>query len=225
MNKYRAWDGEKMVVDGDRWYPRGESRHGRIPYEVQISSIGIHYTKLFDLGQKSVNIDGVDYYSNQDGDGDAVHSEGLELMQCIGRTDMSGVEIYFDSLINVFFTSGDGEHYHDCVYRVVMGSLGIEMRLESLLWQSGGHNQYPLSTTLCERFGSLKVGYFNQENRNVLMIPESFEENRMRGNRWKKNDESMYFKVIGTAQENPELLNAAQENLELLNAATVKDRS
>jgi hypothetical protein len=93
MNKYRAWDGEKMVVDGDRWYPRGESRHGRIPYEVQISSIGIHYTKLFDLGQKSVNIDGVDYYSNQDGDGDAVHSEGLELMQYIGINDMNGVGI------------------------------------------------------------------------------------------------------------------------------------
>ena len=183
-NKYRAWDvsEKKMISDG-------------IEFELRCLDIdwGEH-DPYCAIGHPS-------YYS-----------EHLIMLQCTGLADKNGVEIYFDSLINVFFTSGDGEHYHDCVYRVVMGSLGIEMQFESLLWQSGGRNQYPLSTTLCERFGSLKVGYFDQENRNVLIVPDSSGENHLSGERWKESDESMYFEVIGTAQENPELLSASTVN-------------
>jgi hypothetical protein len=100
----------------------------------------------------------------------------------------------------VFYTSSDGEYNHDCIYLCQFGQLGIEFSFQKLLWNSFGHNQYPLSTTLCERYETLRI------NTNGLVVPNKHDHNVHTRHSWKQNDESNYFEVIGNARENPELL-------------------
>ena len=127
------------------------------------------------------------------------------LEQYTGLKDKNGVEIYDGDLLNVFFTSSNGEHIHDCIYSATKGALGnIQFAFVGLLWSCYGHNQYPSSAILCERHESLD--YEHEENEIKLKVPDSWGENHLHGNRWKQNDKSFYFEVIGNIYENPELL-------------------
>jgi hypothetical protein len=155
------------------------------------------------------DIGDVSFYFENDGSlslliCDSGENPNCVFMQYTGRKDKNGVEIYEDDLLNVFFTSSNGEHIHDCIYRVTKGALGgIQLVFVRLLWSCHGHNQYPASTTLCERHKTLDYEY--EENEIKLKVPDSWGENHLHGNRWKQNDKSFYFEIIGNIYENPEL--------------------
>ena len=124
----------------------------------------------------------------------------IVIEQFTGLHDLNGNDIYEGDLLNIFYTSGDGEHIHDCVYEVCFGILGIEFRFKRLLWESFGYNQYPLSTILCERYGSLGVAS------DGVYVPDSYGKNHTSDFEWKQNDRSNYLVVIGNIHQNPELL-------------------
>lgn len=125
--------------------------------------------------------------------------------QFTGLRDKNGVNIFCGDLLNIFFTSNDGEHIHDCVYRASVGQLGdIQFNFVKLLWEDMGHNQYPSSTTLCARYDTLDYEY--EGNQLKLKVPDSWGENHLHRHKWKANDKSFYFEVIGNAHQHPHLL-------------------
>lgn len=110
--------------------------------------------------------------------------------------DITGNEINKGDYVNVYFTSGDKEHCHDCVFKAYIGVLGdIQFSFVDLLWESFGHNQYPMSTTLSLSYQTLNYSHLN--SRGVkLIVPDSFNEGHFYGKMWKGNDESDYFEII-----------------------------
>ena len=179
--KFRAWDGHKMIMPEENAY-----------YQHYISMCG-------SIVQKSS--EGMDCF----GGGDRwARAEPLELMQFTGLQDKNGVDIYENDLLNVFFTSNNGEHIHDCIYQVTEIALGgIELRIRAMLWESYGWNQDTLQTTLSEKYSGLSEDYLN---RGRLMVDDSYGNNILQHTSWKETDESRYFEVIGNIHENPELL-------------------
>jgi hypothetical protein len=142
---------------------------------------------------------------NEDNGGFTHLEEGeFDLLQYFDLQDKNSIDYCVGDLVNVFFTSNNGEHIHDCIYQVLKGSLGgIELRYKALLWESSGWNQYTLQTTLCERYSRLSEDYLK---RGRLMLAESYGENHITRYRWKETDESRYFKVIGNIYEHKELI-------------------
>ena len=138
--------------------------------------------------------------------GGMIKNDRYVIEQSKGLKDISGVEIHHGDLINVFFTSGDGEHIHDCVYRVIDGDLGgIELRFAKLMWESYGYNQNTLYTVLTPKYSCLGTDYVNR-NYDKLAVLETWGKNHIQGGSWKELDYSNYFKIIGTVNQNPELL-------------------
>lgn len=143
------------------------------------------------------------------GDNSEWHSStglsGYRLMQFTGLFDKNDVEIYDRDLLNVFYTSSNGEHIHDCIFEAVIGVMGdLQLRFRSLFFESHGHNQYPLSTNLCLEYDTLGVIY--EEQSKHPYVCDTWGENHFHNTRWKGNDKSTYIEVIGNIYENPELL-------------------
>ena len=182
--KSRIWNGHNMILPRDgAYYQHYVSLCGGI---VQKSSEGMD---CFGGGDRWSRLDSVDK---------------LEFMQYFDIQDKNGVDYCVGDLVNVFFTSDNGKHIHDCIYQVLKGALGgIEFRIRAMMWESYGWNQDTLQTTLCEKYSRLSEDYLN---RGKLMLDDSYGENHTYGTRWKETDESRYFEIIGNIHQNPELI-------------------
>ncbi len=109
--------------------------------------------------------------------------------------DINGDEIEYGDRVNVYFTSGDGEHIHDCIYEARRGCLGdMQFQFVGLMWENHGHNQHPVETLLCLEYGTISVRTIGRVLR--LIVPDTYRGTALFGKRWKLLDESEYFEQI-----------------------------
>lgn len=107
--------------------------------------------------------------------------------------DMTGKELKEGQIVNVFFTSNNGEFVHDIKCKVVTGVMGdIQLHYLDLMWELGGRNQYPLNTTFAVKYDSLDYEWNYEFNKWQLIIPDSYGL----GRKWKSNDKSKYIRII-----------------------------
>lgn len=126
------------------------------------------------------------------------------VMDSVELTDKDGKELYVDDLVNVFYTSNNGEHTHDILYKIRMdSSIGVSLAFVKLLWESFGYNQYPTSTTLSIEYNNLGTDPYKD---NALVIKDTYNESNLLRHRWKGNDRSNYIKFMGNLFQNLELL-------------------
>lgn len=117
--------------------------------------------------------------------------DDVVLLKFTGLLDKNGKEIYEGDLLNIFFTSSNGEHIHDCIYEVKISPMrGIQFNFVKLLWVSYGYNQYPFSTLLASIYDNLDTDFRNQ-NYDKLSLTDKAEG----------DDYSNYFEVIGNVYD------------------------
>ncbi len=112
--------------------------------------------------------------------------------------DINGCEIEQGDLVNIFYTSSDKEHIHDCVYKASIGIMGdLQFNFVDLLWLDHGYNQLPINQTLSMEDGTLSYRYVDKKA--VLIIPDTYGENNILRRKWKQLDESKFFQIIKKA--------------------------
>jgi hypothetical protein len=128
----------------------------------------------------------------------------FEVEYSTGLKDKHWEEIFEGHLIRIKRTLNAGEYHHDGVYIPHFGQLGgVEFNFV-YLYGDDDTNQYPIDTTLCERYHSLDL--WSDGTGLVLTSPETHGENHIRRQGWIQSDKTTDFEIIGTVHENPELL-------------------
>lgn len=186
--------------------------------EIKFRAWHTDFKKMFapeEMGRDQMDLlpDGSGFWNIHGGSAsESVNIKAMVLMHFTGLVDMQGVEIFEEDLLNVFYTSGDGEHIHDCIYSVEsIESEGIKLKFQRLLWESYGYNQYPSSCELSVRYGSLDIIH---DKYLYLEVRNTYGTNQLRLDRWKEQDQSRFFNVIGNIRENPELMQYPQNQPE-----------
>jgi len=165
----------------------------------------IEENRFIDLNGFDICFDGLEnqgsiYKVYEQGNINSFEIDDVIIEQFTGLQDKNGVKWFDGDLVNVFFTSGNGEYNHDCIYVTSITPFGIRLTFKSLLWQCEGLNQYPISLEISAERGNLRV-----DSKGVY-IPNSYGENSLFHKKWKQEDESHYFEIIGNIHQNPELL-------------------
>lgn len=115
--------------------------------------------------------------------------------------DRNGLDLNIGDLVNVFYTSYDGEYNHDLVCEVSCGEMGdIQLKAKGLLWECHGHNQHPSSSTFCLDYKNL-ASRINKNGIYQLIIPNRYDRNDLHGTKWKPFDESFYIEKMPEAAE------------------------
>ena len=169
--KYRAWDGKYKQWTG-----------------FKIDNIDCNNKIFFECSETKKSIIDDNF-------------ERFTLIQCTSLKDKDGSDFWNGDIVNIFYTSSNGEHNHDCIYKVTNSPLGgIEFEFVKLLWEYSGYNQHPISRILSARYDTLSMDT-NEISYDRLQVSDTYYENHL-----KCNDKSSYFKIIGNIYENPELL-------------------
>lgn len=111
--------------------------------------------------------------------------------------DRKGNDLNVGDLVNVFYTSYDGEYNHDLVCEVCAGEMGdIQLKVKDLLWMDHGHNQHPSSLLFCLAYDNLRSRRSKSGGFIQLIIPDRIDRNDFHGTQWKALDESYYIEKL-----------------------------
>lgn len=125
----------------------------------------------------------------------------FELMQYTGLKDVNGNDIYEGDLLNVFFTSFNGEYNHDCIYQADINSIyGLTLTYRGLLWECYGYNQHTIATNISAKYNNICEDYRNKKYDRLAV--EGLD----------REDYSNYIEVIGNIYENPELITSPNDS-------------